>query len=106
MIQEGYYLINCDDWFVGPDGEMYSAVWGYCKVMQTKDTLGFNPARSANWFVQVGTGEGAVVIAGCRIHYAVQCINRPKQLDHKYEDPNSKRQLDSNRIYFVEPMKG
>ena len=78
MIKSKNYLITTDDWFRGPDGEQYKAVWGKAVIIQAKDALGFNPTRSTNWFVVVGEGDRSVFIAGCQIHYAVLCEKPPK----------------------------
>ena len=65
------WLITTDNWFTGPDGQSYKAVWGTVKgVFNDEQTLGIKTnARSSNWFV----GIGNMVIAGCQIHYAIQC---------------------------------
>jgi hypothetical protein len=64
-------------WFFGKDGQQYKSVWGKSKVLEAKDILGLKPSNSANWYLQVGDNENAVFVAGCRIHYAMICLNKP-----------------------------
>lgn len=73
----GLYLITTNDWFYAPDGRQYRGVWGNVTILQ--DTfLGVKTnARSANWFAKVGSDEDHVIVAGCQIHYATFCPNRP-----------------------------
>jgi hypothetical protein len=72
-----YMLINTDDYFVAKDGQSYRAVWGLAKVIEAKEVLGLKPTNSANWYLQVGTDENCMFIAGCKIHYAQLCLNKP-----------------------------
>ena len=64
-------LITCDNWFYAPDGQSYHAAWGTVRaVRQDSEVLGLKTnARSTNWYVELGN----MIIAGCQIHYAVQC---------------------------------
>lgn len=73
----GYYLITTDNWFIAPDGSQYSAVWGNVEILS--DTfLGIQTNRNAtNWYAKVGTEDNHVIIAGCQIHYAIKCNNKP-----------------------------
>lgn len=73
----GKYLINTDEWFVAPDGKSYKAAWGNVEIVE--DTfLGLKTNRnSTNWFAKVGSEDKHVIIAGCQIHYAVRCEERP-----------------------------
>ncbi len=64
-------LIQADDDFVAPDSNWYRCAVGPVTFIQAKALLGFEPRQSANWFAQVGYGNRAVLIAGCRIHYAI-----------------------------------
>lgn len=74
---EGKYLVTTDNWFYAPDGMQYKAAWGNVKVVGD-EVLGIKTNRnSSNWFLQVGNGDDHVLIAGCQIHYAVKCENRP-----------------------------
>ena len=76
----GKYLITTDNWFIAPDGKQYKAVWGDVKPMTALAVLGVEPNRnSANWMLQVGTDTDHVILAGCQIHYAVSCPDKPHQ---------------------------
>jgi len=74
---QGKYLITTDAWFYAPDGKQYKAVWGDIQIVE--DTfLGLKTNRnSTNWFAKVGNEHKHVVIAGCQIHYAVKCDDKP-----------------------------
>ena len=63
-------LITTDNWFYGPDGKQYRAVWGTIKtILNDEAQLGIKTnARSTNWYVEIG----CMVIAGCQIHYAMR----------------------------------
>lgn len=76
-----YLLIETDDWFTAPNGQKYKSVWGKCKVLDAKEILGFKPSQSTNWYLQVGSDEKAMFVAGCRIHYAHVCLEQPKGND-------------------------
>jgi len=67
------YLITTDNWFVAPDGKQYQAVYGTVNaILSDAETLGIKTnARSANWYVSIGR----MLIAGCQVHYAIQCDN-------------------------------
>jgi hypothetical protein len=73
-------LVTTDDWFQAPDGT-FKAAWGPCTVIKAEDLLGFKPAQSTNWFLQVGYPPNSVLIAGCRIHYAMPMEKMPTQKD-------------------------
>lgn len=68
-------LITTTNWFFGPDGQQYRAVWGTLKAIhEVGKTLGFIPNRShANWFVEVGK----MVIMGCQVMYLIRCDDKP-----------------------------
>jgi hypothetical protein len=75
---KGKYLITTDNWFYGPDGGQYRAVWGEVQIIQGT-FLGIKTnARSANWYVKVGPENNHVIVAGCQIHYAVACEKEPE----------------------------
>lgn len=63
-------LVTTDNWFYGPDGKAYRAVFGTVKCCRTaEDTLGVRPnGKSTNWYLDIGN----VTLAGCQIHYAVR----------------------------------
>lgn len=104
---KGKYLITTDNWFIAPDGKSYRAVWGEVHTMTAAEALGIEPNRnSANWMVKVGTEEHHIILAGCQIHYAVSCPDRPNQGDtlQKYSDDKEKNWRD-NVIYIPEPKR-
>ena len=74
---KGRYLITTDDWFFAPDGKQYKAVWGNVEILE--DTfLGVKTNRnSANWFAKVGSEQNHVIVAGCQVHYATRCEEKP-----------------------------
>ena len=74
---QGKYLITADNWFLCPDGKYYRAVWGEVEIIE--DTfLGLKTNRnSSNWFAKVGGENNHVIIAGCQIHYAIKCEEKP-----------------------------
>lgn len=74
---QGKYLITTDAWFYAPDGKQYKAAWGDVQIVE--DTfLGLKTNRnSSNWFAKVGSEQNHIVIAGCQIHYAVKCEQKP-----------------------------
>lgn len=103
LIHGEYYLITCDAWFAGPDGEEYRAVWGKCEIIETKESFGFTPLRpSTNWYCKVGEGEKSVIVAGCQIHYAVKCDIKPILRKETYLDDMSKVERSFNRIWLTE----
>jgi hypothetical protein len=65
------FLVTTDGWFYGPDGRQYRGAYGTVRGVHTaEDTLGVRPnGRSTNWYLEIGR----VTIAGCQVHYAVQC---------------------------------
>ena len=74
---KGKYLITTDQWFYAPDGLKYRSVWGDVKIIQDSE-LGIQTNRnSTNWYAFVGNEEKGMVVAGCQIHYAVKCENKP-----------------------------
>lgn len=84
-IGEGKYLITTDAWFYAPNGQQYKAVWGNVTIIQD-DSLGIKTNRgSTNWYALVGKGDKQVVVAGCQIHYAVKCVDKPngKRIDNE-----------------------
>ena len=105
MIGSGKYLITCDNWFYAPDGQNYIAAWGEVTIIP--DTaLGIKTnARSANWYARVGTEDNHVIIAGCQIHYAVRCEERPSKDGPVHEETHEGQAISlqrSSRIYFTE----
>lgn len=73
----GKYLISSDNWFYAPDGKQYKAAWGNVEIVEDF-YLGLKTNRnSTNWYAKVGSELNHVLIAGCQIHYAVKCEERP-----------------------------
>lgn len=71
------FLVTTDDSFIGPDGRVYISVWGEVQVLDD-NVLGVETNKnSTNWFLWVGDDEHGMLIAGCRIHYAVRCEEPP-----------------------------
>ena len=74
---KGKYLITADAWFLAPDGKQYRAAWGEVEVIDDS-ILGLKTNRnSTNWFAKIGNDEKHIIIAGCQIHYAIKCENKP-----------------------------
>ena len=70
--------VTCDDWVFAPDGQEYRTLFGPLTVIKARDLFGFEPkAPSTNWYIRVGEGEGAILVAGCRIHQAILCTRKP-----------------------------
>ena len=63
-------LVTVDQWFYGPDGRQYRAVFGTVIAVRTaEDALGVRPnGRSTNWYLEIGN----MIIAGCQIHYVLR----------------------------------
>jgi aspartate ammonia-lyase len=102
---KGKYIVTTDNWFYAPDGNSYKAVWGEISIFE--DTfLGIKTNRnSSNWYAKIGTEENHVIVAGCQIHYATRCENRPSQtfqheLTHELEVKSVV--ADTPRIYIAE----
>lgn len=100
MFEKGKYLVTSDVWFTAPDGQQYNAAWGDVEVIKAHDFLGFNPSHSTNWLLKVGTGENALIMAGCRIHFFVKCEERPIKKDGGYRNKDTNEYMVHNRIYF------
>lgn len=101
----GKYLITTDNYFLAPNGQHFQGVWGEVEIL-TDDILGVKTNRmSTNWFAKVGTAENHVIIAGCQIHYAVKCEERPYNRPYNREEihEGELRLIPSpSRIYFTE----
>lgn len=102
---KGKYLITTDAWFYAPDGFKYRSAWGEVKVME--DTvLGVKTNRNAsNWYAFVGSDEKGILIAGCQIHYAVKCENKPHDgfvNEFTYGDGNPSWVGRPSEIYIAE----
>jgi len=74
---KGKYLITTDAWFYAPDGKQYKAAWGDVEIIEDT-SLGLKTNRnSTNWYAKVGSNQNHILIAGCQIHYAVKCEEKP-----------------------------
>jgi len=74
---KGKYLITTDNWFYAPNGKQYKSVWGNVEIV-SDSILGIKTnLKSSNWFAKVGTDYNHVIVAGCQIHYAIKCENKP-----------------------------
>lgn len=82
--------IVTDDWFAAPDGVDYKGAWGRVVVHNAKELFGFDPKAGAAYFLQVGEGEGAVLIAGCKLHYAVLSSKPPHGSARCYIPPSER----------------
>jgi hypothetical protein len=101
----GKYLITTDSWFYAPDGHQYRSVWGSVQIVG--DTiLGIKTnTKSSNWFAQVGSDDKHVIVAGCQIHYAVKCNEKPNTDEveqHEYDTKADNKVLTRTRIYIAE----
>jgi len=76
-----------------------------CQILRTEDVFGFTPARpSTNWFIKVGDKDNHIIIAGCQVHFAVQCEDRPitRHENKYYKDKDTGVEYTEERIYFAE----
>ncbi len=72
-------LINLHNWFTAKDGNLYKQIWGTCRIIASKQILGFEPRQTANWVLQMGTDKkDTVFILGCQVVYAQLCPEKPK----------------------------
>jgi hypothetical protein len=103
---KGKYLITTDNWFYAPNGCKYKAAWGEALIFED-NVLGIKTNRnSSNWYIQLGEGEGAIIIAGCQIHYAVRCDKKPNDgaaHDWSYGNESELREYQRpSEIYIAE----
>lgn len=56
-------LVTVDNWFVGPDGRSYKAIFGTVRAIRSdQETLGVRTnAKSTNWYAEIGNAT----VAGC-----------------------------------------
>lgn len=103
---QGKYLINTDEWFVAPNGNSYKAAWGNVEIIEDT-SLGLKTNRnSTNWYAKVGSDDNHIIIAGCQIHYAVRCENKPNtepSEDWQADAANGLKEYKApSRIYIAE----
>lgn len=95
------YLISTDNWFYAPDGKQYRSVWGSVTIM-SDSFLGIKTnIRSSNWFAKVGTEKNHVIIAGCQIHYAVKCDDKPNTEKVEADHLNEGKYVYSKRMSHI-----
>jgi hypothetical protein len=97
------HLITTDQWFIAPDGETYKAVFGTVKgILSSDESLGIRTnAKSTNWYVSIGN----MLIAGCQIHYVIQCDNvslEPPTVEIDHEGKRNVERCGSTRIYIAD----
>ena len=101
----GKYLITTEGWFFAPDGNQYKAAWGDVKILEDS-LIGVKTNRnSTNWYASVGSNDKEMIIAGCQIHYAIKCNNKPSTNSTQMENDYEGKVISSNvrtRIYIAE----
>lgn len=102
---EGKYLITTDRWFYAPDGVLYMAVWGEVEIL-SDDILGVKTnEKSTNWYAKVGSETKHAIIAGCQIHYACRCEEKPNDgwiEETTFENGEAKITKKPSNIYIAE----
>lgn len=102
---KGKYLITTDNWFYAPDGQKYKSVWGEVKILEDS-SIGIKTNRnSTNWYAFIGSEDKGMIVAGCQIHYAVKCNEKPNTKDVKefsYGDNKSHEYMRPTEIYISE----
>ena len=79
------YLVTANEFFYGPSGEQYRSVWGTITVHQAKDVLGLEPNwQSVNWYLEITNNNQSVFLAGCQVHYIVECPDSPTIIEKTY----------------------
>lgn len=64
------YVVTSDDWFYDANGNNVKGAVGFITPIKAEVALGFQPKRSADWFLRIDTPSGQTVyIAGCKIHH-------------------------------------
>ena len=96
---KGKYLITTDNFFYGADGQQYRSVFGEVEILQDS-FLGITTNRnSSNWYIKVSGKTQHIIIAGCQIHYSLQCEYDDLKLDDILEyDDKGQLKKESNRI--------
>jgi len=71
-------LVTTDTWFFAPDGKEYISVYGdLIGVFSDSEITGIKTnSKSTNWYIQVGS----MIVAGCQIHYVVNCEDKDVEL--------------------------
>lgn len=96
------YLITTDEWFFAPDGQQYRAVFGTVSGIESDESiLGFKARHSTNWYVKIGN----MLIAGCRVHYAIMTdtiSDQPPIRSMEHEGKISHAPEEQSRIYHAD----
>tara|TARA_R110000796_G_scaffold149082_3_gene265964 strand:- start:481 stop:792 length:312 start_codon:yes stop_codon:yes gene_type:complete len=102
---EGKYLITTDSWFYAPDGLKYRSAWGTINILDDS-VLGLRTNKgSTNWYASIGGNNKEIIVAGCQIHYAVKCDNKPNigKVDEFHYDNGAERLINRpTEIYIAE----
>jgi len=102
---KGKYLVTTDAWFYAPNGLRYKSAWGEVKVLDDT-TIGIKTNRnSTNWYVFIGSEEKGIIVAGCQMHYAVKCEEKPNEnsvTDTSYDPSGIKVFQRPSEIYIAE----
>ena len=97
---KGKHLITSDAWFYAPDGKQYKAVWGEVEIVSDA-ILGIKTnVRSSNWFAKIGSEDKYVIIAGCQIHYACRCEEKPETMSSEINVTDGIRKTEE-RLFAV-----
>jgi len=102
---QGKYLITTDNWFYAPDGLKYRSVWGEIQIMEDSFLNIKTNRNSSNWYAYIGSEKNGMVVAGCQIHYAVKCNERPNIQDvteTSYSDSSVNTFNRPTEIYIAE----
>jgi hypothetical protein len=97
------YLITTSNWFYGPDGNSYTAVFGTLKgIHDDKAALGVSTNRhSTNWYIEIGD----TTVAGCQVFYAIKCdtcSTEPPIREVDHEGKSCKNVGALSRIWFAD----
>ena len=102
---QGNYLITTDSWFYAPDGKKYRSVWGSVQTFEDSLLQIKTNRNSTNWYLQVGSDNNHAIIAGCQVHYAVKCENKPnieRVKETSYDNTSSHDFERDTEIYIAE----
>jgi len=98
----GKYLITTDAWFIAPNGKNYRAVWGEVEILSDSFLNIKTNNKSTNWFAKIGSEKRHVIVAGCQIHYAIKCEEKPMMsaaLDYSTNDKGCKEYFRPSQIW-------
>lgn len=102
----GKYLITTDNYFIAPNGKQYRSAWGHVEIIEDKFLGVLTNRNSSNWYAKVGSENNHIIIAGCQIHYAIKCEEKPNIEDAEdwvFDASNGKRvEKLPTKIYIAE----